>query len=366
MLRINYPTVGVNLLHDEYLSVFRINLQVLDRYSRIRSLLPNPNVIPADLCELLIAPFEQLVQYNAAFNIEAARVVKLMRNFMDYDKFDNRIAKFFMNNQNRIKLATCYYCNIDNINAFEDIDDFRNWLDLIKRGTENDLMKIDKIGAVNARLLHVNRHNINNINDLNRTELHQDIRDNLVNFIVKRQYSHFTLDHVLHKAANPLIAISLYNFVPSCYSCNTKFKSIQCFVNNHTQAHLSPTHPNFIFNEQVKFKLFFNLEPMSITDITQVTDFILYFDFTIGDYRYYVEVLKLKGRYKFYKKEALDLIERKKEYDDTQIREISGLLGKPEHSIRSVIFGKQIFEGELEDKPLTKMKRDIYNQILAL
>ena len=59
------------------------------------------------------------------------------------------------------------------------------------------------------------------IDELN---LRDEFKDNLKRFFVKSKHDHFTLDHVLNKADHTIAALSLHNFVPSCYACNCKFK----------------------------------------------------------------------------------------------------------------------------------------------
>ena len=60
----------------------------------------------------------------------------------------------------------------------------------------------------------------------------------------------FTLDHFYDKATYPYLALSLYNLIPSCYTCNSKLKKNEEFKN------LAPSSQKYDFETKVKFKLF--------------------------------------------------------------------------------------------------------------
>ena len=57
------------------------------------------------------------------------------------------------------------------------------------------------------------------------------------------------------------------------------------------------------------------------------------------------------------------MIQKKKKYSETYIKNISEMLDKPQLEVKKDIFGKEIFEGELSKIPLTKLKRDIWEII---
>lgn len=68
----------------------------------------------------------------------------------------------------------------------------------------------------------------------------------------KKYKNEFTLDHYYAKKNYPYLALSLYNLIPSCYTCNTKLKRDRRLGNP------CPTSSEFDFDKKVKFKLFFD------------------------------------------------------------------------------------------------------------
>jgi hypothetical protein len=48
-----------------------------------------------------------------------------------------------------------------------------------------------------------------------------------------------------------------------------------------------------------------------------------------------------------------------KKYPQSKIDEIAKSIGIPSEQIKKDIFGKELFDGNLEDKSMTKFKRDI-------
>jgi hypothetical protein len=73
----------------------------------------------------------------------------------------------------------------------------------------------------------------------------------------------------------------------------------------------------------------------------------------------------LDGRYKFHKNSVFDLISLSQTYSPSRIIEISELVGKTTTEVKKDIFGEEIYESNLEKKPLSKLKKDIA-QILNL
>jgi hypothetical protein len=77
------------------------------------------------------------------------------------------------------------------------------------------------------------------------------------------------------------------------------------------------------------------------------------------EYYYFLKTFKILGRYRYHKREALRLIRKKLTYPESQIREIALISGISEDEIRSTLFGEELFDDNLNQKPLVKFKRDI-------
>ena len=163
----------------------------------------------------------------------------------------------------------------------------------------------------------------------------------------------FTLDHYFDKSTYPYLALSLYNLIPSCYTCNSKLKKIEEFKN------LAPNSKNFDFHQKVKFKLFLddsckNLHIKSKNDI----DITLKEQFT-DIYDKYIEIFKLNERYKAHKDIVFEMIKKAELYPESMLKELQGLTGIPFQQIKKDIFNLIDENGDLSKKPFSKLVVDI-------
>jgi len=305
MIKIKYPENLFDFI-SSYVEIFDlVGLQEGWKDYKRKYNLQNANFSVTDMLygnfDFLLEKSLNIVYDTSDYN--SSNKVKLykLKKIFDYDKYQPKIADFFMKYENEMKLSSCYYCNIDFINAFS---------------TRN--------------------------------------RNNKLSF-----KNHFTLDHVIDKATNPIVALSLFNFVPSCYSCNSKFKKSDQFTKVVADKYKSPTDAEFNFNEDVKLKVLYTRGKNSL-NINSIDDFEINFDDSKHLYEDYIKIFKLKERYRFHKNIALELLTKKKNYSDSRVDEISRIIGMPKEEIKKDLFGKEIFEGELQEKPFTKLKRDIY------
>jgi hypothetical protein len=358
MIRLKYPNSRVNL-EASYLSKFSINPDVVNNYNRINGLLGN--ILPITLSELLIAPIETLTQI--AFSITPNKgLIKVLKIFFKYEDYQFNIAEFFSDSKNKIDTKTCYYCNIDFINAFKDVGDYFDGLDFVKRGTKDELSKVLGIGTSKLTTIIRDRNNLTSLDELGFSP---KVVANLNDLILNKKHNHFTLDHILNKAKHPIAALSLYNFVPCCYSCNSKFKKDRPLIIDLHENYLSPTYSNFDFNTNVKFKILFKNSITNHKLINNQSDYIVYTDILNNNtgYERYLNMFKLNGRYKSHKYLSFNLIEMSKNYSDSQINEIATITKHSVDKIRSNIFGTNLFDGNQEDKPFTKYLRDIADNI---
>ncbi|RXJ95141.1 hypothetical protein CRV00_05135 [Malaciobacter molluscorum] len=165
----------------------------------------------------------------------------------------------------------------------------------------------------------------------------------------------FTLDHVLEKADYPFLALSLYNLVPSCYVCNSKVKDSKISF-----ANFSPTNKDFDFDERVKFKSFITSLDLQIE---KEDDFnIKLIEKYSNKYNKYIESLNLNNRYDYHKYKVLEMIQKRKEYPDSRIKELSKLTHKTQEEIKQDLFGIYISE-DLHKRPLSKLIKDISEEL---
>jgi len=367
MINIKYPENFFDFV-NEYLEIFDL-VQLEEDWKEYKNsyILSNSdfsvlNILTFDFRNLLNTSYS--IQYDNRDITNKIKLYKLKKIF-DYDTYQPKIANFFMKYKEELKLSTCYYCNIDYVNAFVS-DSYSNILDYINNANKEIFIKIPNVGEATFKKIDATRPYVS-IDDFQQKLNLKNIQklDEIIEIINNQSYpqyiqkNHFTLDHVIDKGTNPIGALSLFNIVPSCYSCNSKFKKSEQFTNSCLEHYKSPTGLGFNFDEKVKFKLLFssgvsNLTVKSIDDI----DVLLKDDEKL--FEDYIKIFKLNARYRYHKNIILDLLNKKQDYSDSKIDEIAKIVGKSTSEIKKDLFGKEIFEGELQEKPFTKLKRDIY------
>ena len=365
MHKLNYPksTLEKTAFEAKYLEslpVDGLNAFLSDLFS----LRPQLNqFLNLDFSSILLLPIDQLINLStslkAVLNDDEIAELKLICNY-DYkdDRFISKlqpsISDFFMNN---MVMATCYFCNIDYVNSYDLISDYKNTYDFYYRASYAELMEIEGIGTKSAQLIIHNRHN----QPLNVVGLKKHQKQNLIDLKFKKKGSHFTLDHVLQKAEHPIASLSLYNLIPSCFNCNSKLKGSKEIVTNAANHFISPTSSDFNFSENIIFKIFFHNTTDSYLDIKTINDFVL--DFEINpdgiDYENYINIFRLRARYKWHKREVIKLVLKRKKYANSRLVEISKVLKMSVAQVKSDVYGVEFFESEYDLDSLIKFKRDI-------
>ena len=188
-----------------------------------------------------------------------------------------------------------------------------------------------------------------------------------VNVFDSQQYNHFTLDHVLPKSKFPYFSVSLFNLIPSCYSCNSKFKGRLEFTINDELNIICPSSNTAKISELIKFKMKFDVNDPEfenkLKSITEQNKLKIHLEntFSLNGIKEFLEIFKLESRYEFHKNVSYDLVDKRKIYSDSQIHEISNLLKRDEETVKKDIFGIECFEST--NAPFEKYKQDIAEQL---
>ncbi|WP_373001198.1 hypothetical protein [Sulfurimonas sp.] len=164
----------------------------------------------------------------------------------------------------------------------------------------------------------------------------------------------FTLDHMIDKATYPFLALSLYNLIPSCYTCNTKVKG------KEEIKKISPSDEKFDFNDKVKFRTFLNNKNLQIEKNNDF-ELLLKEDFS-NKYDEYIKTLELDSRYKYHKDKVIEMINKRRDYPDSRIKELSDLTKKTQEEIKQDLFGIYLNE-DLHKRPLSKLTKDIAEEL---
>jgi len=251
-----------------------------------------------ELRDLLCGEYEKLVEIKERIDTKYSSKTNIIKQFFNYDKAQGKLSKLqpkistFF--EENVEVHTCYFCNIEFINKFKKSDGkFKNG---------------------------------------------------------------FTLDHYIDKGKYPYLALSLYNLIPSCYTCNSKIKGID-EINN-----LSPSSSKFNFKDKVKFRTFIENKNLQINEVKDF-DLLLKEDFS-KEYIEYVDGFLLNERYEYHKYKVIEMINKRKQYPDSRIKELAKLTEKTEEEVKQDLFGEYLFEDDnLHKRPLSKLTRDISKEL---
>lgn len=140
----------------------------------------------------------------------------------------------------------------------------------------------------------------------------------------------FDLDHVLDKGRCPLVALSLYNLVPVCPTCNGSHIKGQRTISMSLEQRkkISPSSTLYDFENQVKIWIRPKTGNVHNTSFLKYKDdYELDFDTSSDtDYDKEIELLFLKERYNYHKCEALRLADLKTKYTPSKIREMAKII----------------------------------------
>ena len=285
-------------------------------------------------------------------------IINSFNNLFNYKENQPLIASFFM--QDGLDHRSCYYCGIEYVNSFKDIGDYKNYEDFLNRASKEELKYINGIGEARAISIITYRKRKKIVHPEDITSSAKIIKQ-LKDFNFRNSHNHFTLDHVLPQSNFPYLSLCLYNLVPSCYSCNSKFKGKKEFLYNKEILRVSPSSDTYSLNSDFNFRIFY---ANKLQDINSVNDFTLYKKIVRNrsQIENYSSIFKIDGRYTFHKSELLDLIKKKSEYSKSKIKKMALEMGKSQEEIKVLIFGKDIFNPDT-NKPFQKLKEDIARNI---
>lgn len=175
-----------------------------------------------------------------------------------------------------------------------------------------------------------------------------------------------TLDHFFDKGKHPYFALSFYNLIPSCYTCNSSLKNKAKFTfENNLHPFLESmfevldftidiSNVDFVDGGIKEFEI--SLKPSAVC-----TDFDL-----IRKAKANAEVFKLKELYSGHKDYAAEIIQKSYYYDRSKIDELfefKTATGKSLFESRTEVIefalGSFISEKKLGKRTLAKFTRDI-------
>ena len=279
--------------------------RLMAKYPEIKAVLPDD--ISAK--KLLVGNFKYLTRAYCAFTgylngktTEEQNSIKaaFINGGFKYDSHKKKISKFLVDAANGFEIYNCVYCDIEDVTTFI-------------KANGNKVRK-------------------------------------------------FETEHVLDKGKCPLVGMSLYNFVPSCRTCNgPAVKGTKTIGDTEAEiVRLSPTADGYDFTNKVKFAVKMltpGVEDLKAT--SHVDDYEIDFNVSEALYQKSINLFELKSRYN-HGKEKLELLEWReirRNNPDSRIQQLADLY--------MVSFGEMfedMFKLELrkrEHYPMEKARRDV-------
>lgn len=175
------------------------------------------------------------------------------------------------------------------------------------------------------------------------------------------------LDHYYDKATYPFLALSFFNLIPSCHTCNSKFKTT---VNFYERKHLHPYEDDFntraIFRQSFISKVekshdydLISKERISISIIPK-NALDLQTSRTIHTFR-------LQSLYNQHIDVVVELLQKRAIYSDTYIDDLlsqyEGKLFKNREDLLRIITCGYVADEDIDKRPLSKLIKDISEQL---
>lgn len=165
------------------------------------------------------------------------------------------------------------------------------------------------------------------------------------------------LDHFFPKNRYPYLSMSIYNLIPTCKFCNSSLKNIKEFKEDSMNPY------SHSFDDYVKFT--YRIENKGVRiELDKVKNKIdEYENLNIDEYE---QMFKLKQQYNYHQDIVEDLMHKRimysKEYvEDMKLRFDN--LNTSIDKIKEIILGYKIDRDKINTEPLSKLKRDIINQL---
>ncbi|ACV62298.1 hypothetical protein Dtox_1425 [Desulfofarcimen acetoxidans DSM 771] len=192
--------------------------------------------------------------------------------------------------------------------------------------------------------------------------LHVDVcpycnRQYITNYIA-RESARATadIDHFYSKSQYPFLALSMYNFIPSCQICNSRFKLTSDFGH---KEHIYPYERGF--GEDGKFK-FENIDCLLGGEPQYTIENLN----NLEAIKNSIDTFHLREIYQSHKDYVQELVRKAQIYNDSQCAEyltnFRGLFKNKEEMLR-IVFGYYITEPDLGKRPLAKLTKDLLDDL---
>lgn len=254
---------------------------------------------------------------------EMEKYIILYKEYLNKNGFELKSIEILQKEKKRIKVLK------ELVSLYKYYDSFRKeWNSKI-------------VDAVNTRTcLYCNREYIINYNDSSKLKTTAE------------------LDHFYPRSLYPFLSISFFNLIPSCKTCNSKFKGDK---DTFKEEILYPYKENL--NENMDFKLKID----NVDFINEKSKFDLYIEAKNDKAKETKELFKLEILYQEHKDIVLELIQKAEIYNDSYIDELmqnyEGTLFKNKEDLLRLITCGYVSDEDLHKRPLSKLIKDISEEL---
>lgn len=168
------------------------------------------------------------------------------------------------------------------------------------------------------------------------------------------------LDHFYCKSKYPYLALSVYNFVPSCQICNSRFKLARDF---YGAPHLYPYEQNPA--SRMTFELADAQLLIDDNAWNNATSPVLNIRFIGEAATNSNKTFHLDEIYQVHKDYIHEIVQKSKIYTDKRVESLLSDfpdLFQTEQDVRAVVYGQYLDEKDAYKRPLAKLTQDILNE----
>ncbi|AQR96142.1 HNH endonuclease [Clostridium saccharoperbutylacetonicum] len=160
-----------------------------------------------------------------------------------------------------------------------------------------------------------------------------------------------TLDHFVAKNEYPYFSMSLYNLVPTCYSCNSSFKGDTEFSFNDINPYEESMddYIKFHANMRIKKPIHISIKKKTINKKAEIEK--------------YLDTFKLESQYSYHINQVEELIFKRLVYTEEYIKDLSIKYKIPQQIVKEQLIGYTENKLKINDEPLSKFRRDIVEQL---
>lgn len=164
-------------------------------------------------------------------------------------------------------------------------------------------------------------------------------------------------DHFYPKSEFPLLALSFYNLIPSCHTCNHLKKEEKIGVNPYKRGFSKATKFEFVDDKGVKINL---------SSLSTVPDFNIKFESICSDEEKNIKIFALNELYNEHKDYVQEIMDKTQAYNSharkTLVDSFQGAGNIPEQ-VYDFVWGRYLDDAEHEKRPLSKLTKDILDHL---